>query len=284
MAAVHKDFGIIAHSQCIRHYLINLYYFEKFGLTQAHFDSVPQCELSGYSAGSYGRGNYSYIAVWKDKTKGIVPYEWTAHYMFHHQYLKQVRQFLAEKRRKEIEEAKRKQVLKEQQKKLQKEKNQKIRLLFQERMKKLIQDMKPILNEKKVKTVLRTKLPEKFMSRFFQKVDVPPDFFTPEDDKDAADVVLNIHRLMEHLTFSEISSLKYNDLGKSIETLCRAEVQCVLGGIVEKIHQEHTPSIKRFKNIRFPSQDCGCGRAANTRCVYRKCGVCCRGCRCHSRR
>ena len=141
------------------------------------------------------------------------------------------------------------------------------------------------VKEKQVKNVLRTKLPEKFMSRFFEKVDVPSDFFTPEDDKAAADVVLHIHRLMEHLTVSEISLLKYNDLGKSIETLCRVEVQCVLGGMVEKIHQQHTPtpSIKRFPKVRFPQRDCGCG-PTNTRCVYRKCGVCCRGCRCHSGR
>ena len=285
MAAVHKDFGVIAHPQCLRPFLINIYYFEKFGLGETHFQCVPSSELSGYSAGFYGRGNYSYTAVWKDTTaKGIVPYEWTAHYVFHHQYLKQVRQFLAEKRRKEQEAYERQQARKEEKQRLRKEATKQIRLLYQERMKKLMDDMKPVLTPKQIRTVLRTKLPEVFMSRFFQRVDVPPDFFTPEDDKDAADVVLNIHRLMEHLTFSEISSLKYNDLGKSIETLCRAEVQCVLGGIVEKIHQEHTPSIKRFTNNRFPLRDCECGRAANTRCYKGKCGICCRGCRCHMRR
>lgn len=286
MASVHKDFGVIVHPHCLRPFLINIYYFEKFGLDKTHFQYIPSSELSGYSAGFYGRGNYSYTAVWKDTTaKGIVPYEWTAHYVFHHRCLDFVRNFLAEKRRKEQEEYERKQALKEEKKRLRKEATKQIRLLYQERMKKLMDDMKPVLTPKQIRTVLRTKLPEVFMSRFFQRVDVPPDFFTPEDDKDAADVVLNIHRLMEHLTFSEISSLKYNDLGKSIETLCRAEVQCVLGGIVEKIHQEHTPSIKRFKNIiHFPPRDCGCGRAANTRCFKGKCGICCRGCRCHMRR
>ncbi len=285
MASVHKDFGVIVHPHCLRPFLINIYYFEKFGLNKTHFQCIPSSELCGYSAGFYGRGNYSYTAVWKDITNSIVPYEWTAHYVFHHRCLDFVRNFLAEKRRKEQEEDERKQALKEEKKRLRKEANKQIRLLYQERMKKLMDDMKPVLTPKQIRTVLRTKLPEQFISRFFQRVDVPPDFFTPEDDKDAADVVLNIHRLMEHLTVSEISSLKYNDLGKSIETLCRAEVQCVLGGIVEKIHQEHTPSIKRFKNIiNFPPRDCGCGRAANTRCFKGQCGLCCRGCRCHSRR
>ena len=104
MASVHRDFGIIAHAQCIRQYLVNTYYFEKFGLNTGHFETIPQCKLTGYSPGSYGRGFYSYIAVWKDNTNGVVPYEWTAHYVFHHFYRDYTRRYLEEQRQKNLTE------------------------------------------------------------------------------------------------------------------------------------------------------------------------------------
>lgn len=91
-AAVHKCFGVIAHTQCIRHRLINAYYLEKFGLFKRHFEDIPHCELSGYAAGHYGRGVYSYTALWKDRANGVVPYEWTAYYLVHERYAEEVKE------------------------------------------------------------------------------------------------------------------------------------------------------------------------------------------------
>lgn len=272
MASVNKDFGIIAHPDCIRNYLINTYYFQKFGLTDQHFSAVPQSELAGYSHGSYGRGAYCYMVVWKDKTHGIVPYEWTAHYLFHGPCREYVRHFLAEKQRKEREAMERRQAQKEEAQRQRNEAQKHIRKAYRERMTALVEDMKPILTAKQVRNVLRTKLPERFNPHFFKMRDVPPHFFTPECYKNAAEVVSHLHRLLKHLNVSDISYLNYHDLEKSFETLCRTKVQYVLSGMVEKIHQSFV----------LPSTiQCGCGRSASTHCADRKCRVCCPGCRHH---
>lgn len=279
MASVHKDFGIIAHPDCIRNYLINTYYFQKFGLTDQHFSCVPQSELAGYSHGSYGRGAYCYMVVWKDKTYGIVPYEWTAHFVFHGPYREYVRHFLAEKERKEREAIERRQAQKEEAQRQRKEAQKQIRKAYRERMTALSEDLKPTMAAKQVRHVLRTKLPERFNPHFFKMRDVPPHFFTEECYKDAAEVVSHLHRLLEHLTVEEIASLDYRDIGKSTEALYRINVKRILGEMVETIHQRHTPP--PFVRKLPPSIQCECGRSASTHCRNLQCGMCCKGCNRH---
>lgn len=286
MAAVHKDFGIIAHAECIRHYLINTYYFGKFGMTNQHFSSVPFSELAGYSPGSYGRGTYSYMAVWKDKTNGIVPYEWTAHYLFHGPYRDHVRHFLVEKAQKEREAMERRQAQKEEAKRQRNESQKQIRKAYRERITTLMENLKPTMTTRQVRDVLRTKLPDKFSPNFFKLWDVLPDFFTAERYKEAVEIISNLDRLLKHLTVEEIATLNHNDLGKSVEALYRVKVKLVLGEMVEKIHQRHTPPpvksrCQRYKHPKpFPC-GCGSGRLASALCENRQCGVCCQGC--HSR-
>lgn len=290
MASVHKDFGIIAHPECIRGYLINLYYFEKFGLEEAHFRSVPCCQLAGYSNGSY-----HYTTVWKDKTKGIVPYEWTAHYLFHHHYLKDVRLFLKKKKQQEEEALARRQVEAEERKRIQKETEQRVRQLYRERMNHLMDLMAPTLTSKQFKTVLKTKLPEKYMSFYFKaSLEWSLNDFSAQNHRDAKYLVSNVHRLMTDLTLDEISEISFQDLGKPVEFFCREKVKCVMVRLMETVHRRCSPPppppkppqppvfLKKTKNRKYqppstPTPRCACGKPLIKFCVYHQCAVCCQG-------
>jgi len=239
-AKIHKDFGVVAHSNCIRHHLLNTYYLEKLGLTRRHFEGIPHCELSGFAAGFYGRGTYSYTVIWKDTASGIVPYEWTAHYLVYDLYSKDVEEYQQEIERKRIATKKAKLERIELKKKQKRETNARIRALYSERMDSLIEILKPMMNVKKIKQVLRTDLPEHFHESFFKKVDIPHDSFTKYDYDRAIYVVSNISRLMEHMTPPDIYELPYNDLGNDILTLCRKEVACAVGFMIEKINKKHS--------------------------------------------
>lgn len=202
-AAIHKDFGIIAHSECIRPYLLNLYYLEKIGLQVGHFENVPQCQLKGYYCTYGDHGEYRYITVWKDKTNGIVPYSWTAHYVVHSQYQEHVKDYLKEKERIRIENEKEK-----------KERPRRVRILYKERIEKVVEIMShsQSLTKKQIKNVIETGLPYKFLQNFFGKRDVPHTAFSNHDYEKAVYVVFNIHRLLEYMTPREISSLSYFNL------------------------------------------------------------------------
>ena len=95
-------FGMVAHSPCIRPYLINTYYLEtSFGLSDAECVTVPSELLKGYTR---YRGEYTYWAVWKCPT-GHVPREWTAYHLVHDVFVDVVAR--ANEKRRQAEEAKR---------------------------------------------------------------------------------------------------------------------------------------------------------------------------------
>lgn len=205
-AAVHKDFGVIAHTGCIRPWLINIYYFEKFGLKMEHFEIVPHCELKGYFH-SYGdRGGYTYTTVWKDKTCGFVPYEWTAHYLVHHVYWKQIQEHKEEverqkeKTRIEMNEAK-------------KQRAKRLRQLYNERIEKLM-DRIDTIDKKQIKKIIATKLPHHFRPIFFGMHDLPFDRCSERDFEEAIYVIVHLHRLLNNMEQHTIYSLSYNDLKK----------------------------------------------------------------------
>ena len=86
-----NDFGFIGHAQCIRPYLINLYYLQRdFGLqTQQCTSKIPYCKLQGYAQ---SQGQYNYYAVWRCGRGDLVPKEWTAFHLVHQTYPQNVEQ------------------------------------------------------------------------------------------------------------------------------------------------------------------------------------------------
>lgn len=69
--------GIIIHDICLKDLLLNVYYLQKdFGLGKDTIQTLPQFSCEGFPHGVYTR-------VWKTGSRGIVPYEWTAHHLVH---------------------------------------------------------------------------------------------------------------------------------------------------------------------------------------------------------
>lgn len=71
-------FGILIHEQCVKDLLVNIYYLRRdFRLDPATIDALPTYKCEGWHG--------TYIRVWKNGFRGIVPYEWTAHCLVHKQ-------------------------------------------------------------------------------------------------------------------------------------------------------------------------------------------------------
>lgn len=67
--------GMAIHAFCIKSLLINVYFLRRdFALDADAFESLPQYKQVGFPHGLY-------VRVWKTGFLGIVPYEWTAHYL-----------------------------------------------------------------------------------------------------------------------------------------------------------------------------------------------------------
>lgn len=93
-AALHPVFGVLAHQDCIRHYLINTYYLKAdFGLTFQDVEGhIPHQTLTGYSL-----GYYEYHVIAKDAKHGLWPYEWTCRYLTQVVHREKVDEFLSHK-------------------------------------------------------------------------------------------------------------------------------------------------------------------------------------------
>lgn len=275
-ASVHKDFGIIAHAECIRPFLLNIYYLEKFGLTDRHFDNVPTCELNGYNT---SHGTYEYTTVWKDKTHGIVPYEWTAHYLVHHVYHDHIREHHAEQERRRL-------AREQAAKKARQDQQKRVRTLRNERIERLIAAI-DTLDHKQVKKVIATKLPQEFNPKFFGLRNLEHHEVSDKKHDEAKHLILNLHRLLRDMSADQIADLHYNDLDKDFRELCRSESKHVLDNTVSKVVERMRPRpiyTSQKKPRRVPQargkayNQCNaadCTNVVSHRCLLRLCGKCC---------
>lgn len=232
-AGVHKDFGIIAHAPCIRSYLINLFYFQKLGLKVEHFKTVPQCKLTGYYMTYGDQGQYDYITVWKDKTNGIVPYRWTAHFIVHQeQNQERTRQYKMEQEL--IRKAKM-------------ERPVRVRRLYNERIQNLAERMKGTMDKKQIRRVLKTRLPKKFLGDFFIMRDIPHDKF-PDGIYDKAEyVIIHLERLLRELTEEDVERLKFPDLKRTCAEIIQDNVRKIVNNMVNTItyYNKNKTSLKQ---------------------------------------
>lgn len=280
-ASVHKDFGIIAHAECIRPFLLNTYYLEKFGLTSSHFDNVPSCQLNGYNT---SHGTYEYTTVWKDKTHGIVPYEWTAHYLVHHAHHDHVRDYRAEQERRRLAQE-------QAAKKARQDQQKRVRTLRNERIEQLI-DAIDTLDRKQVKKVIASKLPQEFNPEFFGLRNLKHHEVSDKKFDDAKHLILNLHRLLRDMSADQIADLHYNDLKKDFRELCRSESKHVLDNMVSKVVERMRPrpthtSQKKPRRVPQATDDAqmmctgnNCGNRVSSRCSTRLCGNCCNSLTC----
>lgn len=223
-AAIHADFRIVAHQKCMRPYLINTYYLEKFGLTHNAFKRVPFCELSGFST-KWGRGcgEYYYTAIWKDRTHGIVPYTWTAHHLVHNIYKESTDAYLQKKMEIRARNA---------------EKKRKKRERGIKKFNQRVQRLKTItqLEESRIKSVIATNLPSHYFGRFFdEKCITATNTFTDGDYEKASYLVKNINRLLGVVSEEYIKQLTYTQLELPTNQIVKMEVSSVLLSLVKQI-------------------------------------------------
>jgi len=69
--------GMMAHSDCVRPYLLNTYYLQDmYGFDYKDIKQLPKETLSGYSGGRHGVGQYDYDVVINKPSKGLFPRDW----------------------------------------------------------------------------------------------------------------------------------------------------------------------------------------------------------------
>lgn len=281
-ASVHKDFGIIAHAECIRPLLLNIYYLEKFGLKSHHFDGIPSCQFNGYNS---IHGTYEYTTVWKDKTHGIVPYEWTAHHLVHNVYHDYIRDYRAEQERLRLAQE-------QAAKKARQDQQKRVRTLRNERIEQLIAAI-DTLDQKQVKKVIATKLPQQFNPEFFGLRNIGHHEVSDKKFDDAKHLVLNLHRLMRDMSADQVATLHHNDLKMDFHAIVHQDVKSVLDRVVERICPRPTYMAvgggggawnRRQKPRRVPQapgkayDQCNaadCTNVVSHRCLLRLCGKCC---------